>query len=137
MTSPQDAALINQSLAIAADRGGDPTAAVYARLFARQPEMQALFVLDIDGAARGEMLARVFDAIIDFIGERRYAHHLIQSEVINHEGFDIPREVFATFFGIVAETVREACGPEWTEAMDGAWRQLLADIEHFVANPHA
>jgi hemoglobin-like flavoprotein len=137
VTSPQDAALITESLATAAKRGGDLTAAVYARLFSRQPETQALFVLDTDGAARGEMLARVFDAILDFIGERRYAHHLIQSEALNHEGLNIARAVFATFFGIVAETVREACGAEWTEAMDDAWRRLLAELDHYMANPCA
>jgi hemoglobin-like flavoprotein len=137
VTSPQDAALITESLGLAAECGGDLTEAVYARLFARQPEMRALFVLDVDGAARGEMLAQVFNAILDFIGERRYAHRLIQAEVVNHEGYNVPPAVFATFFGVVCESVRDACGAEWTEAMDGAWRRLLADLDHYVANPYA
>jgi hemoglobin-like flavoprotein len=135
MTSAHDAALITESLEIAAERGGDITAAVYARLFARQPEMQALFVLDTDGAVRGEMLARVFDAILDFIGERRYAHRLIQAEVVTHEGYAVPREVFAGFFATVAETVSDACGSAFTAAMDAAWRRLLADLDYYVANP--
>lgn len=137
MTSPQDAALITESLGLAAERGGDLTEAVYSRLFARQPEMCALFVLDVDGAARGEMLAQVFNAILDFIGERRYAHRLIQAEVVTHEGYNVPPAVFATFFGVVCESVREACGEGWTAAMSEAWRRLLADLDHYVANPYA
>ncbi len=132
-TDPADAAAIELSLELAAERGGDLTGAVYERLFARAPEMQALFWRDRDGSIRGEMLMRVFEAILDFIGERRYAHHLIACEVVTHEGYDVPREVFATFFGIVAEVVREACGAAFTDAMAGAWTRLLADLDRYVA----
>ena len=57
----EDAAAIVQSLEIAAEHSGDLTPAVYARLFAQQPQMRALFVLDTNDAVKGEMLARVFD----------------------------------------------------------------------------
>lgn len=130
----EDATAVAASLELAAERGGDLTQAVYARLFAQQPEMQALFVMDTNGAVRGEMLSRVFDAILDFIGERRYAHNLIDAEATNHEGYNVPRGVFATFFDVVAETVRDACGPDWTETMDGAWACLLADIRRYMAH---
>jgi hypothetical protein len=43
--------------------------------------------------------------------------------------------VFATFFDVVAETVREACGPAWTQPMADAWVRLLADLAHYVAKP--
>ncbi|HLZ75116.1 globin [Phenylobacterium sp.] len=132
-TRPADAAAIEASLALAAERGGDLAPAVYARLFARQPEMLALFWRDANGGIKGEMLAKVFEAILDFIGPRSYAHNLIETEVITHEGYDVPRAVFATFFGVVAEVVAETCGGDWTPAMAGAWKRLLADLDHFVA----
>ena len=134
-TDPADAAAVEASLELAAERGGDLTRAVYERLFARQPEMQPHFWRDADGAIKGEMLMRLFEAILDFIGERRYADHLIESEVITHEGYDVPRDVFATFFGVVAEVVRETCGPAWTPAMDAAWRRTLADLDRYVTRP--
>ena len=59
-----------RSLEIAAERGGDLTPRVYERLFAREPAMRALFWRDGNGAIKGEMLARVFEAILDFIGAR-------------------------------------------------------------------
>jgi hemoglobin-like flavoprotein len=137
MTQPAfpHAAEIEASLERLAERCPDPTPAVYARLFADQPAMKAHFWRDTDDAIKGEMLARVFAAILDFIGERRYADHMIGAELITHEGYDVPREVFATFFGTVAATVRDVLGPDFTPAMDRAWRELLAEIDVYVAQP--
>jgi hemoglobin-like flavoprotein len=132
-TNPADAQAIEASLELAAERGGDLAPRVYERLFAREPAMQALFWRDGNGAIKGEMLAKVFEAIFDFIGPRAYAHHLIETEVVTHEGYEVPRAVFATFFGIVAEVVRETCGDDWTPAMDAGWKRTLADLDHYVA----
>lgn len=134
-TDPADAVAIERSLEIAGEEAGDLTASVYATLFERQPQMLALFWRDGDGAIKGEMLMRVFEAILDFVGERRYADHLIQSEVVTHEGYDVPREVFATFFGVVAEAVRAACGPRWSSEMGAAWDRTLADLDRYVGRP--
>ncbi|MDT9694089.1 hypothetical protein Q5762_38330, partial [Streptomyces sp. P9(2023)] len=82
MTDPDDRELIEASLEEAAERAGDLTPLVYARLFAEQPQMEALFWRDRTGQIRGEMLARVFEAILDFVGERLYAEHLIQTSVV-------------------------------------------------------
>jgi hemoglobin-like flavoprotein len=133
-TNPDDARAIEASLELAAERGGDLTARVYARLFERQPAMAALFWRDTDGTIKGEMLSKVFEALLDFIGERSYAHHMIETEVITHEGYDVPRTVFSTFFGVVGEAVRETCGADWTPAMDGAWKRTLADLDHYVTH---
>jgi hemoglobin-like flavoprotein len=136
-TDPVDRAAIEASLELAAEQGGDLTQAVYRRLFSQQPEMEALFWRDRSGAIKGEMLMRVFEALDDFIGERRYAHHMLETEVVTHEGYDVPRSVFATFFTVVAEEVRAACGDGWTATMDGAWRRVLADLDHYVQHPVA
>jgi hypothetical protein len=77
----------------------------------------------------------VIEAILDFIGERRYAHHLIQCEVVTHEGYDVPPETFGIFFGVVATTVREQLADAWTDAFDEAWRTLLYDLDYFVTHP--
>ena len=134
-TDPKDAEAIETSLEIAAERGGDLTPVVYARLFERQPAMKLLFWRDTTNAIRGEMLMRTFEAILDFVRDRQFADHLIKTEVINHAGYDVPPDVFATFFGLVAEVVEEACGPDWTPAMAGAWRRTLADLDRYVVHP--
>ena len=130
-----DTSLIERSLELAAERGGDLTPRVYARLFADHPEMEALFTRDRDGLVRGEMLARVFEAILDFISDRLYAHHLIQCEVVTHAGYDVPPDVFQTFFPVVAATLREVLAEAWTPEIDLAWEGLLADLDFYVQHP--
>lgn len=132
MTSLEDRALIERSLEIAAERGGDLTDAVYARLFRERPELEAMFVMDTDGAVRGEMLSRVFATILDFIGDRAYAQNWISAEATTHEGYLVPREDFARFFEIVGETVRETCGEEWSAGMAAAWARLQSEIARYV-----
>jgi hemoglobin-like flavoprotein len=129
------AALIEQSLELAAARSPDLTPLVYERLFAQQPQMQALFWRDTNGAIKGEMLTRVFEAILDFVGKRLYAHHLIQCEVVTHAGYDVPPDVFCTFFPVVAETLREVVGEAWTSEIEQAWRELLAELDFYVKHP--
>ena len=131
-----NANLIEQSLELAAERCEDLTPLVYARLFAEHPAMEPLFWSDKNGAVRGEMLAKVFSAILDFVGERLYASTLIQTEVVNHAGYDVPPDIFAIFFSTVAATLKDVIGPDWTPAMDEAWTRLLADLDYYVTHPN-
>ena len=129
------AELIVESLELAAARCEDLTPLVYARLFREQPQMEELFWRDTNGAIKGEMLARVIEAILDFIGDRLYAHHLIQCEVVTHAGYDVPPDVFQTFFPVVAATLREVLAEAWTPEIDLAWEGLLADLDFYVQHP--
>jgi hemoglobin-like flavoprotein len=127
--------LIEQSLEIAAERCPDLTAPVYARLFAAHPEMEELFWRDTDHAVKGEMLARVIMAILDFVGPRHYARTLIQCEVVTHDGYGVPPETFAVFFGTVRDTLREVCAEAWTGEIEAAWRALLEALDFYVKHP--
>lgn len=124
---------IERSLEIAAELGGDLNRAIYARLFAAYPETEPLFALDRDGQVRGAMMTHVFETILDFIGERHYAHRFIQTEIVTHEGYEVPRAAFSAFFAMVRDELRAACSDQWTPAMERAWEQLLADIGAYVA----
>jgi hypothetical protein len=44
-----------------------------------------------------------------------------------------PRELFVAFFGVIAQTLREVIGADWSDEIDAAWRILLGDIESLVA----
>jgi hemoglobin-like flavoprotein len=127
--------LIEASLEIAAERCEDLTPGVYRRLFAAHPEMEALFLRDSNNLVKGEMLARVIEAILDFAGERHYAATLIQCEVVTHAGYEVPPDVFCTFFPVVAATLREVVGADWTPEIEQAWESLLADLDFYVQHP--
>jgi len=127
--------LIVASFERAAELCDDLTPLVYDRLFADHPDMRALFVRDTDGSVRGEMLARVIEAILDFIDQRTYAAHLIQCEVITHEGYGTPPEVFRLFFSYVANAIEALIGADWTVETEAAWRVLLDDLDFYVTHP--
>lgn len=116
---------------------GDPTDAVYARLFAQRPELEALFVLDREGAVRGNMLANVFEALLDMAGPRRYGLNAVLAERVNHEGMGVPPQTFALFFETVRATVEELLGVEWTPEIESAWDDILSEIGGAVDHDNA
>ena len=127
---------VERSLELAGETAGDITPLVYARLFAERPETEAMFWRDADGSIRGEMLARVLEALLDFAGPRQYAHSLIQCEVIRHDNeMDTPPDLFGSFFGVIAATVRDVLGPAWTADIEAAWAKLLTELDYYVRNP--
>lgn len=44
-----------------------------------------------------------------------------------------PRELFVVFFGIIAQTLREIVGPDWSDEIAAAWQELLGEIEGLIA----
>jgi hemoglobin-like flavoprotein len=124
---------IERSFELAAERCEDLTPLVYRRLFDQHPEAAAMFRTEGCELVQGSMLAMTIEAILDFAGDRTGHFRTIAAEVSSHEGYGTPRELFIAFFGIIAETLRDIAGADWADDIDAAWRQLLADIERFVA----
>ena len=120
---------IERSLELVAERG-DPAPSVYARLFADYPEMEALFVRDTTGAIRGNMLAEVITAVLDFAGANHYGANLMRAEIVNHEHLGVPPAKFSAFFTKTRDVFAKILGDEWTPAIDAAWREILARIDH-------
>jgi len=124
--------LISESLERVAERHGDPAKAVYARLFSQQPEMEALFVGDKDGLSRGNMLANVFEVILDLAGPRSYGLNMVRAEITNHDQLGVPGAVFMSFFPVVVETLKELSGDDWTPEVAEAWAGVLDDLASLV-----
>ncbi|MFA7638849.1 MAG: globin [Parvibaculum sp.] len=135
--SESEKQLVEKSIERVAEKIGDPTPLVYERLFAEQPEMETLFILDTDHSARGHMLTEALNCIFDLLGQRAYAPVLIQSELTNHSGFGVPPSVFATFFRVMRDTFSDAMGDEWNAEVDTAWKALLREVDGFIAEQAA
>jgi hypothetical protein len=118
---------IAQSLDLVAERAGDPAAAIYARLFDEFPQTEERFCRDVSGAIRAEMLAMVFDCLMDPGGP--YQANLVRAERVNHDGFGTPNAEFNRFFWIVMETCRDLLGPDWTPAFEAAWTARIQSVE--------
>ena len=123
---------IHHSFELAAERCEDLTPLVYARLFREHPEAKAMFRSEGSEPVKGSMLALSIDAILDFAGDRTGSFRMIQCEVQSHDAYGTPRELFGKFFDVIAETVREILGADWSPEIGEAWQQLLAEIDQFV-----
>jgi hemoglobin-like flavoprotein len=124
---------IQHSFELAAGRCEDLTPLVYRRLFREHPEAEAMFRSEGSDLVRGSMLTLTIDAILDFAGARTGNFRMIECEVSSHEAYGTSRKLFGEFFGVIAETLREILGPDWSPEMDETWRKLLAELDHFIA----
>src|SRR6266436_9193007 len=128
---------IPRSFELAAARCEDLTPLVYRRLFEKHPEAEGMFRSEGSALVKGSMLALTIEAILDFAGERTGHFRMIECEVTSHDGYGTPRELFVAFFGVIAATLRDVLGEDWTPEIDLAWRRLLTEIDQFVMQSEA
>ena len=125
---------IERSFELAAERCDDLTPLVYRRLHAERPETRTMFRTEGSDLVKGSMLAMTIEAMLDFAGERSGKFRMIECEVISHDAYGTPRELFVAFFGVIRNTLRDVLGPEWSRDIDEAWERLLADIAVFATH---
>ena len=123
---------ITHTLELVAEKHGDPTELVYKRLFSQNPELEALFIMDRDSSARGNMLSQVLECFLDFQDTSHFATSLISSERTNHQHIGVPTETFDTFFTTIAGTFKEILQNDWTPEIDEAWNEMLAKLTRAV-----
>jgi hemoglobin-like flavoprotein len=124
--------LIRHSFELAAERCEDLTPLVYRRLFREHPETEAMFRREENDLVKGSMLALTIEAMLDFAGDRTGHFRMIGCEVASHDAYGTPRELFGKFFGVIAATMRELLGTDWSPEIEDAWRKLLGEIDQFV-----
>ena len=124
---------IERSFEIAAERCEDLTPLVYRRLHSEHPETIPMFRSEGSELVKGSMLALTIDAILDFAGPRTGHFRMIECEISSHDAYGTPRDLFIAFFGVIAATLREVLGADWSPEIDVAWRKLLEEIEHMVS----
>jgi len=124
---------ILRSFEIAAERCEDLTPLVYRRLHSEHPETITMFRTEGSELVKGSMLALTIDAILDFAGPRTGHFRMIECEISSHDAYGTPRNLFIAFFGVIAGTLRELLGADWSPEIDVAWREMLEEIEAMVS----
>jgi hemoglobin-like flavoprotein len=125
---------IELSFELAAERCADLTPLVYERLHREYPETRGMFRSEGSELVKGSMLSMTIESMLDFAGERSGKFRMIECEISSHDAYGTPRDLFLAFFGVIASTLRELLGADWTTEMDEAWQKLLAEIEGVVAS---
>jgi hemoglobin-like flavoprotein len=123
-----DGETILATLEAVAERHGDPTGAIYAELFGRYPQLEALFWLDRDGGVRAAMVQQGLDCILDHVGERLTSAQIVSAARQHHAGYGVPAERFDDFFVAMRDTFARIMGGDWTPAMERAWSALLEEF---------
>jgi hemoglobin-like flavoprotein len=131
MMAPNDP--IQRSFELAAERCEDLTPLVYRRLFREHPEAEAMFRHEANDLVKGSMLELAIDAILDFAGDRAGSFRMIACEVESHDAYGTPRKLFGEFFGVIADTMRDILGTDWSPEIEQAWLKLLGELEQFIA----
>lgn len=120
-----NAEVILSTLQSVADRHGDPSAAIYNRLFRAHPELEALFHMDRDGGVRASMVQQGLECILDYIGPRLTSPQIIAAARMHHDGYGVPAERFDDFFTAVRDAFRDLLAKDWTPEMEAEWAGLL------------
>jgi hemoglobin-like flavoprotein len=128
---------ILRSFELAAERCADLTPAVYQRLSREYPETQAMFRTEGSDLVKGSMLAFAIEAILDFAGDRAGKFRMIECEVSSHDDYGTSRELFFAFFGVIADTLRDVLGSDWSGEIEDAWNRMLDDIKSIVIEDDA
>ena len=123
---------IERSFELASERCEDLTPLIYRRLHAERPETLTMFRTEGSELVKGSMLAMTIEAILDFAGERSGKFRMIACEVMSHDAYGTPRELFVAFFRVIRDTLRDVLGHEWSRDIDEAWERLLANIAVLV-----
>lgn len=95
----------------------------YGRLFAASPEMRALFPLAMD-----RQRDRFFTALTRIVWSLDSPEELgafLDRLGRDHRKFGVNTRHYAEFTGALLATVREFCGPAWTEEVGAAWEAML------------
>ena len=116
---------IHRSFEIAAERGGDIAPAIYAAYFARCPESSELMRY-VDDYMRGRMLDSVFELLMADDASEQFAY--LRFEAANHATYGVLPHMYENLLTAVRDTVRDACGADWTPEMEAAWRARLDAI---------
>ena len=123
-----DAVPILTTLTQVAERHGDPTVKVYARLFELHPEFERLFALDRDGGVRASMLQTCIECIIGTAEQKDTARYVIEAARLHHAGYGVPEEQLDLMFVAMRDVFRGIIGADWTPAMETEWTALLAAL---------
>lgn len=124
------------SLESAAEGGGDLVPAIYGRLFAARPQVAQIFAVgagENPNPAMGSMVNEILALVADGI-DSGVLDATIMSTLINHLGWGIDIDLHRTLLNAIRDTVREASGSAWSDAMAAAWERRIALILDSLAS---
>ncbi|MFT4201772.1 globin [Gordonia sp. (in: high G+C Gram-positive bacteria)] len=125
---PDDSA-VARSLELYEDKLGNPTEAIYRRLYAVHPDAQEIFAGDTYIPKR--MMAGIFETVID-LAEGTIDPAYTATWVPDHVAAEVSRPMIATMFDAVVDEIREGLGDDWDADMQADWDRVMATWQPVV-----
>ena len=113
------------SLEAAAAKCDDIVPLVYEELFKRYPEMEALFILDVDDGVKGHMLNETLKMAEGLLSGDGVATSFIAAERMNHSGNGVDDPTFDGYYPVLRDVIQALVGASWTPEMTNAWDQVI------------
>jgi hypothetical protein len=109
----------------------DPTEAVFAILFAEQPELKFVFGLDRSGGVRRAMLQNCFEIIVDYASSGSvYANQLL-GIYYNHAAYETTRIQFLSFFAVIGQWLEQSDTALW-QAARAPWLEMEEEFARLI-----
>lgn len=99
----------------------------YELLFEAHPEVRALFKSHSPGAQR-KMFAQKLVSIVDHIDNPAWLERELSAMARSHTGYGVTHAMYAWVGDALIATLREACGPSWSDDAEQAWREAYASL---------
>ncbi len=103
----------------------------YDRLFAAHPEVRPLFHRSSTGALH-KMFAQKLTAIVDHIDDPAWLERELGRLAANHAGYGVTADMYPWVGEALIATLREACGPAWSDAAERAWVNAYAALSRAI-----
>jgi NAD(P)H-flavin reductase/hemoglobin-like flavoprotein len=128
LTTDSDRQLVKASFAILAAEPQQAMENMYARLFAANPELRALFPFAMTHT-RVAVFA-VLNRLVEGLDNLPATEQALAALAANHRKYGVISKYIRPFFGALAATARDCAGSRWTTETGSAWQ---AAIDYFEA----
>jgi hypothetical protein len=129
----RDAALMERSLAAAADREAEMRVALFARFLGAYPERRPAFLhmemtsIRMTNETLGWMLA--------LAEQRRWVWGQVAELVFQHRNYGtLPLEEYAVFIDMAVEELGKVAGDGWSPATAAAWQRQAEALKAMIAH---
>lgn len=122
-----DATLLRKTLEITLAADDTFPKRFYDRLFLSHPEVISLFHRNSPGAQR-KMFAQKLAMIVDHVEDPAWLARELHVVAESHVRYGVRPEMYAWVGEALIDTLRDACGDEWSDAAERAWREAYDRI---------
>jgi hemoglobin-like flavoprotein len=127
----ESAKLLRTTLEITLARDDSFPKRFYDRLFMSHPEVIPLFHRNSPGAQR-KMFAQKLTMIVDHVEDAAWLARELHAVAESHVRYGVRPEMYAWVGEALIETLREACGEEWSDEAERAWRAAYDRISRTI-----